>query len=131
MYSPPIHVQCRSTCKFATVFLNLIILAWTVLKFCRFSSLGVLRRGVLRRPILLYPADKMRRVWLCPYGSFHGILESSEQQRQQLPAQPWRSSSLKFKRRTWRSPRSNRVSGTCKGSRTKTGSAGGENLRRC
>ena len=36
------------------VFLNLIILAWTVLKFCRFSSLGVLRRGVLRRPILLY-----------------------------------------------------------------------------
>ena len=36
------------------VFLNLIILAWTVLKFCQFSSLGVLRRGVLRRPILLY-----------------------------------------------------------------------------
>ena len=46
MYSPPIHLQC-------SVFLNLIILAWTVLKFCGLSSLGVLRRGVLRRPILL------------------------------------------------------------------------------
>ena len=42
------------------VFLNLIILAWTVLKFGRFSSLGVLRRGVLRRPILLYYVKTIR-----------------------------------------------------------------------
>eukprot|EP00117_Sycon_ciliatum_P017497 scpid96504/ scgid5480/ len=40
-----------------------------------------------------YPAAKMRSVWLCPYGFFHGILESSERQRQQFPTQPWRSSS--------------------------------------
>ena len=79
-----------------------------------------------------YPAAKMRSVCLCPYGFFHGILESSERQRQQFPTQPWRSSSSQFKRRTtWRSPRSNRVSATCKRCRPKAGSARGVNQRGC